>query len=168
MGRPCLERSRRAEEGFDFLYKIDPGAYGPQLAIDGKTGERYFADGNGLAVEFAEPIAIDRIVFSSAKGESTPAHTKFVFVADYRLEASDDGKTWREVAHGRDRKPVNPAHRDFRLRSAKRMKGETERLAASPTGSGNTTSAPASSTRRTISATWAVDPPIPSCSTSWP
>jgi hypothetical protein len=107
-----------------------PGAYGPQLAIDGKTGERYFAAGNDLVVELAEPIAIDRIVFSSAKGESTPAHTKFVFVADYRLEVSDDGKTWREVAHGRDRKPANPAHRDFRLHSAERTKDETERLAA--------------------------------------
>ncbi|MFK8111110.1 MAG: DUF1553 domain-containing protein [Rubripirellula sp.] len=93
-----------------------PGAYGPQLAIDGKTGERFVSRGSALTVEFAKPILIDHVVFSSAKGEPTPEHRKFVFVAEYRLEISNDGTTWTEVASGRDRKPVNQsAHLERRL-----------------------------------------------------
>ena len=84
-----------------------PGAYGPQLAIDGKTGARFIAAGTDLTIEFAKSSSIDRVVFSSAKGQSTPEQGKFVFVAEYRIEISDDGKTWREVANGHDRRPVN-------------------------------------------------------------
>ena len=39
-----------------------PGAYGPQLAIDGKPGARFIAAGNSLTVELAEPTTIDRVV----------------------------------------------------------------------------------------------------------
>jgi hypothetical protein len=58
------------------------------------------------------------VTFSSARGESTPEHRKFVFVADYRIEVSLDGKSWREVAHGRDRKPASEAHRKHRIAQA--------------------------------------------------
>ncbi len=86
-----------------------PGAYGPQLAIDGKTGARFISVGNQLSIELPEPTLIERVVFSSARDEETPDQPKFVFVADYRIEISVDGINWREVAHGRDRKPVgNP------------------------------------------------------------
>jgi len=86
-----------------------PNAYGPQLAIDGKTGARFFATGSDLTIELARPTTIDRVVFSSAKGEERPEHPKFIFVADYRIEVSQDGKEWTEVATGSDRKPVDPA-----------------------------------------------------------
>ncbi len=93
-----------------------PDAYGPHHAIDGQTGARFIARGPDLTIELAEPTLIDRVVFSSAKGEATPEHQKFVFVAEYRIEISDDGVHWREVASGRDRKPVNQAtHLDRRL-----------------------------------------------------
>ncbi len=82
-----------------------PGAYGPQLAIDGKTGARFLSTGDTLTIELARPTPIDRVVFSSAKGEEEPAHPKFAFVAEYRIEVSADGETWTEVAHGRDRRP---------------------------------------------------------------
>jgi mono/diheme cytochrome c family protein len=82
-----------------------PGAYGPQHAIDGKTGARFLSTGDSLTIELARPTGIDRVVFSSAKGEEEPAHPKFAFVAEYRVEASADGETWTAVAHGRDRHP---------------------------------------------------------------
>ncbi len=106
-----------------------PGAYGPQHAIDGKSGARYFASGNDLTIELAELTRIDRVLFSSAKGEETPEHVKFVFVADYRIEISEDGENWREVANGRDREPANPAHRDFRLSASEQSPDESTRLA---------------------------------------
>jgi len=105
-------------------------AYGPQLAIDGKTGARFISRGADLTIELAQPTTIDRLVFSSAKGEETPEHSKFVFVSDYRVEISDDGKVWREIASGRDRKPVNTEHRDFRLRTGEKTKEDIAGLAA--------------------------------------
>lgn len=92
-----------------------PGAYGPQLAIDGKTGARFISTGNDLTIELAEPTQIDRVVFSSARGEQKSDQPKFVFVSDYRIEISNGEDPWVEVASGRDRKPVNDAHRDHRF-----------------------------------------------------
>ena len=93
-----------------------PGAYGPQLAIDGQTGARFMSTGNHLTIELAKPTKINRVLFSSAKGERIPEHSKFVFVAEYRIEVSDDGQSWSEVAHGRDREPANENVRKHRLR----------------------------------------------------
>ena len=95
-----------------------PGAYGPQKAIDGKTGERFLAIGGYLSVEFAQPEKINRVIFSSARGEETPEHRKFNFVCEYRIEVSDDGQMWTTVADSFDRRPVNPAHLNKRLREA--------------------------------------------------
>lgn len=92
-------------------------AYGPQLAIDGKAGARFISTGNTLTIEFAKPEMIDRVVFSSARGESTPKHGKFIFVADYRIEVSDDGEKWQKVADGSDREPVSNPHRDRRAQA---------------------------------------------------
>jgi len=95
-----------------------PGAYGPHLAIDGKVGERFLAAGRDLTIELAEPTTINRVVFSSAKGESKPDHRKFLFVAEYRIEISKDGQSWQEVASGDDRKPISEAHRKHRIARA--------------------------------------------------
>jgi hypothetical protein len=93
-----------------------PNAYGPQHAIDGKTGARFISTGTDLTIELAAPTSIDRVVFSSAKGAKTPEHRKFVFVAEYRIEVSRDGESWHEVASGRDRQPVNrDGHLEHRL-----------------------------------------------------
>ncbi|MEO1524898.1 MAG: DUF1553 domain-containing protein [Planctomycetota bacterium] len=88
--------------------KIDdfPGAYGPHIAIDGKTGERFLSADNHLTVQLAEPTEINRVVFSSARGEAKPEQRKFAFIAEYRIEVSNDGETWRTVADGGDRKPI--------------------------------------------------------------
>ncbi len=106
-----------------------PGAYGPQKAIDGKTGERFLATGGHLTIELAEPTSINRVNFSSARGESKPDQRKFAFVGEYRIEVSDDGKTWREVANSYDRKPVNAAHRNHRLRLLETQPEDQKRLA---------------------------------------
>ena len=71
-----------------------PLAYGPHLAIDGKTGERFLATGGQLTIELAEPTTIDRIMFSSARGAQEPSQPKFTFVAEYRIETSSDGEHW--------------------------------------------------------------------------
>ena len=93
-----------------------PDAYAAHIAIDGETGARFISMGNDLTIELAEPTEIDRIVFSSAKGERIPEHRKFVFVSEYRIEVSIDGKTWLEVANGSDRKPANENVAGHRLR----------------------------------------------------
>ena len=92
-----------------------PGAYGPQLAIDGETGARFLATGRDLTIELAEPTLINRIVFSSAKNERKPQQPKFKCVAEYRIEISDDGSEWQEIANGESRKPTNDAHLNWRL-----------------------------------------------------
>jgi len=81
-----------------------PEFYGPQLVNDGKFGARLIGN-NEVTIELAEPTEIDRVVFSSARGEKTPDHNLFGFVAEYRIEVSDDGERWTEVASGRDRQP---------------------------------------------------------------
>ncbi len=105
-----------------------PNAYGPQHAIDGKAGARFMSVSNYLAIELAKPTLIDRVRFSSALGEETPRHRKFIFPAEYRIEISDDGETWTEVAHGRDRQPVSRAHRDARWRKAEASHEEEKQL----------------------------------------
>jgi hypothetical protein len=106
-----------------------PGAYGPQLAIDGRSGARFLATAGQLTIELAEPTRIDRVIFSSARGEEQPEQPKFAFVAEYRIEVSADGEQWTSVAHGRDRKPVNAPHRDHRLRALEMTHSERERVA---------------------------------------
>ncbi|MDB4680036.1 DUF1553 domain-containing protein [Planctomycetaceae bacterium] len=113
--------SGKAREIKDF-----PSAYGPHLAIDGKSGERFLAAGNDLTIELSNPTNINRVTFSSARGEATPSQRKFMFVADYRIEVSLDGKSWDEVAHGRDRKPVSEAHRKHRIDRATKPTPEEE------------------------------------------
>ncbi len=89
--------------------KIDdfPNAYGVQHVNDGKFGARFISIGSNLTIQLAQPTLIDRAVFSSAKGEQTPEQRKFVFVSDYRIEVSDDGESWYQVASSYDRKPVD-------------------------------------------------------------
>jgi hypothetical protein len=106
----------RSREIADF-----PGAYGPQLAIDGQFGEAFISAAGDLTIELAEPVEIGKVVFSSARGEQTPQQPKFAFVGEYRIEVSTDGQTWTEAANGRDRQPVGfaegqTAHLHHRLR----------------------------------------------------
>ena len=98
-GGQATGRARKIE---DF-----PNAYGVQHVNDGKFGARFISIGNNLTIELDQPTLIDRVTFSSARGEQTPQQRKFVFVADYRIEVSDDGESWFGVASSDDRKPVD-------------------------------------------------------------
>lgn len=102
-----------------------PGSYGPGLAINGKTGERFIGNRGELTIEFAEPEAINRIVFSSARDEPNPELNLFTFVCEYRIEASLDGEVWQVVASSKDRKPVNEGHRALRLKRLVTTKADT-------------------------------------------
>ena len=84
-----------------------PNAYGSQHTNDGRIGTRFIAASDRLTIELAAPTRVNRVFFSSAQGEQAPELFKFAFVADYRIEASLDGKNWVEVANGKDRKPVS-------------------------------------------------------------
>ena len=81
------------------------GHYGPNLVIDGRFGERFHGS-DQVTIELAEPVLVDRVVFSSGREEATPDQPEFRFVAEYRIEVSRDGTTWTEVASGRDRRPI--------------------------------------------------------------
>ena len=109
-----------------------PGAYGPQHAIDGKTGARFLATGTDLTIELAEPTLVDHVVFSSARNETTPEHRKFTFVAEYRIEVSVDGEQWHVVSSSRDREPIpRPAlvnHRLLQLETTAEDRAEKQRL----------------------------------------
>lgn len=106
-----------------------PNAYGAHLAIDGKAGARFLAVGGELVIELPAVEKIERVLFSSARGEQNPEHRKFAFVAEYRIEISNDGKHWKTVADSLDRKPANPSHRAQRLRDAEIRAEEEAALA---------------------------------------
>ncbi|MEP3477897.1 MAG: DUF1553 domain-containing protein [Fuerstiella sp.] len=93
-----------------------PGAYGPELTIDGKTGERFIGNAGQLTIEFAKPETINRVVFSSARNEPNPALRLFTFVSDYRIEASLDGQTWQVISSSKNRQPINEQHKQLRLK----------------------------------------------------
>ncbi|RMF39784.1 MAG: DUF1553 domain-containing protein [Planctomycetota bacterium] len=105
-----------------------PGAYGPQLAIDGRFGERFIAAGDDLTIELPAALTIDRVVFSSARDEPPEIQARFPIPAEYRIEVSLDGETWSLVASGHDRLPANDAHRHDRLFGLAITPDETGRL----------------------------------------
>ena len=75
--------------------------------FDGKFGDRFLATRGDLTIELARPTWIDRVVFSSARGEQTSDQPKFAFVAEYRIEVSSGGEQWTEVANSHDRQPAH-------------------------------------------------------------
>jgi len=95
-------------------------AYGPVLVNDGAFGRRWRSAGDHtLTIRFAQSEIIRRIVFSSDRPAELPDHAKMVFVGEYRLEASEDGKNWRTVSESWDRTPLNDGFlRQRRLRFA--------------------------------------------------
>lgn len=106
-----------------------PGAYGPHLVNDGKLDARFLAASDRLTIELPDPIRIDRVVFSSARAEQKPDHQKFVFVAEYTIEVSLDGKDWRAVSSSRDRRPIDdPRFRDLRLTGLETLPEEAETI----------------------------------------
>ncbi len=121
-GAKATGEARRIEDFAD--------AYNAELAIDGEFGARFIATGGSLTIELAQPTLIDRIYFSSARGERVPTQGKFAFVGEYRIEISDDGTSWRTLTDSHDRRPVNENFRKHRLRKASITQEEQETLNA--------------------------------------
>ncbi len=100
------EKSSKAE---DF-----PEAYGPQYCIDGQLGEAWFI-GNPpvLTLTFAKPEKIERITFinsRAARGEVEDDSTvRGATPAEYEVQVSMDGETWRTVATSEGRRPATEA-----------------------------------------------------------
>ncbi len=103
-------------------------AYDAGLAIDGEFGARFIATGGTLTIKLAHPTLVDRVFFSSARGERVPTQGKFTFVGEYRIEASLDQENWKTIATSHDRQPVNDAFRNHRLRQAALRKSERQEL----------------------------------------
>lgn len=100
------EKSAKAE---DF-----PEAYGAQYCIDGRFGEAWLI-GNPpvLTLTFAKPERIERITFinsRAAKGEAEDDSTvRGATPAEYEVQVSMDGETWRTVASSEGRQPSSEA-----------------------------------------------------------
>ena len=90
-------------------------AYSPNLTIDGKFDPRWISTGNQLTITFAKPETINRVIFSSDRLKSLGRHAITLFIGEYRLESSLDGKHWSELASSATRKPSSKGHRRERL-----------------------------------------------------
>ena len=109
-------KSRTAEDFSD--------AYGAHLTIDGKFGERWLAQESTLTIEFAAEETIDRVFFSSERNGAPSNPANVTHLAEYRIEVSQDGVTWKQVANSHDRKPVSDAHRRKRFLDTEQTKEE--------------------------------------------
>lgn len=105
-----------------------PGTYAVQLVNDGEFGGFFISKGETLTIELPEPTLVERVVFSSARGERVSTHGVFTFLAEYRIEASTDGEAWTVVADSHDRRPVNDKHRRHRLQQAGRTADDNRQL----------------------------------------
>ena len=126
-GATASGSSRKVEDSADNA----ANAYGPGLAIDGKFGRRWISSGNHIfTVTFAKPERISRVVFSSDRPKDLPAHSKMIFPGEYRIEVSEEGKAWREVANSWRREPINRLFREQRLLRFGTREDERKALAA--------------------------------------
>jgi hypothetical protein len=98
-------------DGASRVAKDFADAYSPKLTIDGMYGARWIAGGPDLTITLARPERIDRVVFSSTRGNGDISTRLKASFGDYRIEVSLDGAAWTEVAGASDRKPQNPAWR---------------------------------------------------------
>lgn len=103
-------------------------AYSVQLVNDGEFGGFFISTDETLTIELPEPSVVDRVVFSSARGERISSHNVFTFLSEYRIEVSDDGEAWTVVADSHDRRPVSEAHLKHRLLVASRTADDRHRL----------------------------------------
>jgi len=86
-----------------------PDAYGPQLCIDGQSGEQWLIGTPAeLTITLAQVETIDRITFSNTKWKS--AKDQGATPCEYDVQVSLDGKTWQTVASDEGREPWTPQH----------------------------------------------------------
>jgi len=96
-------------------------AYAPSLVIDGAYGARWISPGPGaLTITLPRIERIDRVTFSADRQKALPETSgETVFVGEYTLEISRDGKDWKRAADSRNRPPLNESFaRERQLRAA--------------------------------------------------
>ena len=104
------------------------GAYGPELTIDGNYGALWQASSAELVIAFAQSEKVKQVVFYSDHSGAAGQQYVATFPCEYRIEVSDDGKQWVEVANSHSRKPANNRHRDHRLRTQEITAQEQQKL----------------------------------------
>jgi hypothetical protein len=79
-------------------------------ALDGNFLTKWLSGAGGtFTIQFAVPETIDRITFSSdRRGDGFDGFANFV--AEYVIEASMDGESWKTIADGYRRAPYSTAH----------------------------------------------------------
>ena len=99
----------------------EEGIYAPSALIDGKHDRRWLGgvrNSATITIELAGPAEIDRFVWCADYLGGLKTRIDATLPSDYRVEVSNDGKTWSQVASSRDRLPFPEKDReDFLLRS---------------------------------------------------
>ena len=104
------------------------GAYVAALAIDGIFGAHWVAEEPTLTIELPQVETINRVSFSSDRGNQRLNHHSAAITCEYRVEVSVDGDAWAEVANSYDRQPINAKHREKRLRDAVMTPEDKQRI----------------------------------------
>ena len=106
-------------------------AYGPQLAINGTSGEQWFVGAPAvLKLTFVRPMRIERISFANDKGnEQASDKNRGATPTDYDIQISMDGESWISVASSEGREPWSAEHAIERNR-AKAISEEERRVVA--------------------------------------
>lgn len=95
-------------------------AYAPTLMIDGKYGAAWVAAASPavVTVTLKEPQKAEKLKFSSDRNGAITGKSPYnVFVGDYTVEISQDGKIWQKIAESASERPApTPAHEAERRR----------------------------------------------------
>ncbi len=120
----------RAEGGVARSAQDFKRAYNVQVVNDGKFDQRWFVGGDRLTIILPTTERIDRVVFSSDRLRLLAADSRqSTFVGDYRIEVSQDGDSWTEVANSYDRLPPTKVVKQRRLLKIVTTTDEAKQLA---------------------------------------
>lgn len=121
----------RAEGAKSAVAEDFPEASAAHLAIDGRLGEQWLVGNPAvLTVTFAKTETIDRVSFHNTKDLLTEGKAQGATPADYEIQVSADGETWRTVASNTGREPWSAAHGIERMRREVTTPEEAKQLAA--------------------------------------
>lgn len=95
-------------------------AYAPDLMIDGKYGAAWVAAASPsiVTIELKSPAKASKLIFSSDRTGAIKGKSPYnIFVGDYLVESSFDGKNWQLIADSSRQRPApTPAHEAARRR----------------------------------------------------
>ena len=95
-------------------------AYAPALMIDGQYGAAWVAAASPsvVTIDLSSPRQAEKLLFSSDRNGAIKGKSPYnVFVGDYQVEISTDGKKWQLIADSsRERPSPTPGHEQARRR----------------------------------------------------